>query len=290
MWVDVRDDTDDTEIEFNVNVTNPMTIDVEPDIHTSRELELTPMEPVSQDYSRLNQDDPAQGQDDHFLLHPDLQSESLRKRLDQAIKISGFSTSIEMIFGIVICAYYGNQAFFLIGSIIYCSLRVVFASDVLYTYTKHPALRRSSASVIATLCILSLLDIAFTSIFFNSFEDIATTGIAACSKYSFTSPGSTNYAGDFQYFRNAQQCASTSGKLWWECYCYNSEDHDCYSFGATEAETSDATAACGSYIHAQPVFSSTLSIIVLVLSVIHCTWYLSCIGYISVVSLVKQYF
>ncbi len=270
---------------------NPLTIDVEPDLHTSGELELTPIEPVSQDYSRLNQDDPAQGQDDHFLLHPDLQNESLRKRLEQAIKISGITSLMEMIFGIVICAYYGTPAFFLLGSVIDCSFRVVFASDVFYTYTKHLALRRSSASAIASLCILSFLDIAFTSIFFNSFEDIATSGIAACSKYSFTSPGNApTYTGESLYFNNANHCGSTSGELFWKCYCYNSEDHHCYSFGATEAETSDAATACGSYIHPQPVFSSTLSIIVLVLGVIHCIWYLSCIGYISVVSLVKQYF
>lgn len=282
-------------IEFTASVRSaepvvPTAIAVAPDIHTPNDIELVLIQPVIAGYVRLNQDyppeDPYQDQDGALILHHDLQSANQRHRLDQAIKISGISSSIEMIFGIVICAYYGPPAFFLLGSIIDCSFRVVVASDVLYTYSNHPALRRSSASMIASLCILSFLDIIYTWLFYNSFEDITTSGIAACLKYPFTLPGGApSYAGDSLYFNNAQQCASATGKLFWKCYCYNNEDHNCYSFDASQSDLSDATAACGSYIHqTQSVLSSALSITILIVSVFHCIWY------VSAISLVKQLF
>ncbi len=280
-------------IEFTASVRSaesvvPTAIAVAPDIHTSNDIELVLIQPVIAGYVRLNQDypleDPYQDQDGALILRHDLQSANQRHRVDQAIKISGITSSIEMIFGIVICAYYGTPAFFLLGSIIDCSFRAVVASDVFYTYTNHPALRRSSARVIASLCILSFLDIIYTWLFYNSFEDITTSGIAACLKYPFSLPGGApSYTGDSLYFNNAQQCASSTGRLFWKCYCYNNEDHNCYAFDANQSDLSDAKAACGSYIHqTQSVLSSALSITILILSVFHCIWY------VSAISLVKQ--
>eukprot|EP01040_Poterioochromonas_malhamensis_P016672 gene16672-18994_t len=187
------------------------------------------------------------------------------KRMRTGMKVSGVTSAIELIIGIVVCALYGRSI--IIGSIFDCTLRFFFVQNTLSLIHYYDTYFLTMN--IGSLCLLSLLDIIFTSYFFSHFTDI---GITACSKYS--SQGSITYTGDRNYFDNAATCFSSSNKVMWQCYCYDATHEDCSSFTVNNRQASDAATSCKSFITSESMTFFALTVMMVVMSVLHAACYL----------------
>lgn len=181
------------------------------------------------------------------------------------MKVSGITSAIELIFGIVLCALYGRSI--IIGSIFDCTLRFFFVQNTLSLIHYYDTYFLTMN--IGSLCLLSLLDIIFTSYLFSHFTDI---GITACSKYS--SQGSITYTGDRDYFDNAATCFSSSNKVTWQCYCYDATHEDCSSFTVNNRQASDAATSCKSFITSESTTFFALTVMMVMMSVLHAVCYL----------------
>lgn len=209
-------------------------------------------------------------ENDKTSLYIDFRSTAAKAKVSHqymrtGMKVSGITSAIELIFGIVLCALYGRSI--IIGSIFDCTLRFFFVQNTLSLIHYYDTYFLTMN--IGSLCLLSLLDIIFTSYYFSHFTDI---GITACSKYS--SQGIITYTGDRDYFDNAGNCLSSSNKVTWQCYCYDATHEDCSSFTVDNQPTSDAATSCKSFITSESTTFFALTVTMVVMSVLHVVWYL----------------
>ena len=160
---------------------------------------------------------------------------------------------IEASCGVYVSTLYGFSP--LIGSILFTLLNILLFFCKSCTFPSIRGWQGLNLLQIyfSILSLLQTLDLICVSLFFST-----SYGLQSCIKYELKKI-QPQFIGSLSYLLRTKQCLEVAEeRVWWNCYCYNPQQHLCITVEAYNGDNSTVQEGCGFMIEMIPLLAKLL--------------------------------